>query len=245
MGRFTKQIRGSFFPLYCSVCGEKITGEPISRAMCRTCYEAYCTEVKAGCAVCGRDYAHCFCHPEPFFPDDFVFALPYNKMDGVCRKLILSCKNRKNTPVMEEFVTMAVSAAEKRGILSEELVLTYVPRAPEKEIHTGVDQAKELARGIARKTGLRLRHLIGHRMLTDEQKSRSYGERMVASEDAYYLLPGAGGEMAGRTVLLVDDVVTTGATVNTCTELLREGGAKAVICLAAARSVKSYREFMR
>ena len=128
MGRFTKRIREVFFPLYCSACGEKITGEPVNRAMCRTCYEAYCAEVKAGCAVCGRDYVHCFCHPEPFFPDDFVFALPYNKMDGVCRKLILSCKNRKNTAVMEEFAAMAVSAAEKRGILSEELVLTYVPR---------------------------------------------------------------------------------------------------------------------
>ncbi len=245
MGRLVRQIRDLFFPLQCSVCGDRITDKTVSCAMCHDCYDKYRTEVRAGCAVCGRDYVHCFCHPEPFFPDEFVFALPYNKLDGVCRKLILSCKNRKNTPVMEEFAAMAVSAAEKRGILIEGTLLTYVPRAPEKELHTGVDQAKELAYAIADKTGLPLLRLLGHHMLQNEQKDQSYDKRMPAAEAAYYLLPGSKGEIAGHTILLVDDVVTTGATVNTCTELLRQAGAQKVICLAAARSVKSYREFMR
>ena len=245
MGRLARHLRDILFPPRCSVCGDRITDPAASRAMCHVCYEKYGAEVRAGCAVCGRDYVHCICHPEPFFPDEFVFALPYNKLDGVCRKLILSCKNRKNTPVMEEFAAMTVSAAAKRGILTEDVLLTYIPRAPEKELHTGVDQAKELAKAIAKRTGLSLHTLLGHHLLKNEQKNQPYALRMPAAEEAYYLLPGVKNAIAGRTVLLVDDVVTTGATVNSCTALLKEAGAKTVICLAAARSIKSDREFMR
>ncbi len=233
------------FPPRCSACGERITDRRLSRALCHVCYEKYRAEVAAGCAVCGRAYPHCICHPEPFCPDDFVFALPYNKMDGVCRKLILSCKNRKNRPVMEEFAVMTVSAAEKRGILEASPLLTYIPRAPEKAVHTGVDQAKELGKSIAKRTGLTLHTLLGHHMLKDDQKNQPYAERASAAEAAYYLLPGAKEKLAGQTVLLVDDIVTTGATANACTTLLRQAGAKTVICLAAARSVKSDREFLR
>lgn len=245
MSNLTKRLRDLFFPLTCAACGERITDPDLSSAMCGSCYEKYVAEIQAGCAVCGREYVNCICRSQPFFPDDFVFALPYDKMGGICRKLILSCKNRKNTPVLEEFAVRTVSAAQKRGILTEELLLTYVPRAPEKEIHTGVDQAKELAKVIASKTGLTLHSLLGHRLLKNEQKIQPYAKRAPAAEQAYYLLPDSKRTAEGRVVLLVDDVVTTGATVNVCTSLLREAGAAKVICLAAARSIQSLREFMR
>ncbi len=87
MGRLARHLCDFLFPPRCSVCGDRITDPASGRAMCHVCYEKYGAEVRAGCAVCGRAYPDCICHPEPFFPDDFVFALPYNKMGGVCRKL--------------------------------------------------------------------------------------------------------------------------------------------------------------
>ena len=245
MDRTKRILRDLLFPPRCNVCGEVMTDTSAGRAMCRVCYEKFRTEVRAGCAVCGHSYDECFCRPPIFLPDDFAFALPYNKLDGVCRKLILSCKNRKNQAVMALFADYAVSAAEKRGILREDLVLTYVPRAPEKRVHTGVDQAEELAKAVSARTGLALHRFLGHGIFSEEQKSHRYTDRAPAAEAAYRRLPGVEAMIAGKTILLVDDVVTTGATVNACTTLLREAGAAAVYCLAAAKNIKSDREFSR
>ncbi len=245
MGRARRSLRDLVFPPRCNVCGDILTDPSAGRVMCGFCYEKLRTEVGAGCAVCHRPYPECICRPTPFLADELVFALPYNKMDGVCRKLILSCKNRKNKAVMAFLADRTVSAGEKRGILREDLLLTYVPRAPEKRIHTGVDQAEELARAVSERTGLPLTALLGHRPLIDEQKSHRYADRAPGATASYHLLPGAGDCLAGREVLLIDDVVTTGATANVCATLLKEAGASAVYCLAAAKNIKCRRELTR
>jgi predicted amidophosphoribosyltransferase len=220
-------------------CGELLPRGTESRAFCDACYAKFCVEAERGCSVCGAPFAECRCRPQDFLPDELVYTLPYDRREGVCRKLILSCKNRRNRAAVEEIAKLTVEAARKRGLLSSpDLLLTYVPRSPEKEIHTGVDQAKELAKAIAAQTGLPSVRLLGHRFLGKEQKAKALRERGRGTEGAYYLL--AGGEMvAGRTILLVDDVVTSGATVNACAACLRKAGAERVLCLAAARSVPS------
>ncbi len=240
-----RPLRDFFFPPRCSVCGAVIRDKSVSRAMCGGCYPKYVAEAEAGCAVCGKDYPHCICRPENFSPDDLVYALPYNKLDGVCRKLILSCKNRRNDDVMIELSRAAVSAAEKRGILVSDLLLTFVPRAPEKQAHTGVDQAAELAKAVSGRLGLPLHRLLGHRVLRNEQKGLPYPMRGPIAEETYYRLPGKRPLIEGRTVLLIDDVVTSGATASACAKLLKEAGAETVICLAAAKSIDGYRELMR
>ncbi|MBQ4064509.1 MAG: ComF family protein [Clostridia bacterium] len=240
-----RPLRDLLFPPRCSICGTLIRKKTVSRVMCTACYPVYQAEIDRGCAVCGKPYSHCICRPEGFIPDDLIFALPYNKLDGVCRKLILSCKNRKNTDGINELSRATVSAAEKRGILGKELVLTYVPRAPEKEVHTGVDPAAELAKAIAKRLKRPLHHLLGHRPLRNEQKGLPYPMRGPIAEETYFRLPGVKATVTGKTVLLIDDVVTSGATAGACAKLLKEAGADQVICLAAAKSIDSYREFMR
>ncbi len=240
MGRPSRSLFAFFFPPRCAGCGESLSRQTESRALCDECLARFRDEEDVGCVVCGTTYAECLCRPEGFLPDEFVFALPYDRRDGICRKMILSCKNRKNRAVMEEIASLAVSAAQKRGILRSDLILTYVPRSPEKEMHTGVDQAEELAKEISIRTGLPLYPLLGHRFFGKEQKRQSLEERSDIPDGVYYLLPG-GESVAGRTVLLVDDVVTSGATVNACTLRLKEAGAARVLCLAAARSIPSRR----
>ena len=228
-------LRDLLFPSRCVNCGEILPRASESRALCPSCLKRFRKETESRCALCGKHYSDCRCRPEGFLADDFVSALRYNKIDGICRKLILSCKNRKHKAAMEELASYTVSAAEKRGILRSDVLLTYVPRSPEKEIRTGVDQAEELAKAIAKKTGLRLDRLLGHRFFGGEQKKRQREERGHLADASYYLLGGA-EVAAGRTVVLIDDVVTTGATANACTVCLKEAGAARVICLAAARS---------
>jgi ComF family protein len=244
MGRLVRSLAACFFPPRCAACGEILPRRTESRALCDACLSRFRDEEDVGCTVCGCTYAECQCRPKDFLPDELVFALPYNRREGICRKLILSCKNRKNRAAMDEIADLTVSAAKKRGILEEDALLTYVPRSPEKEMHTGVDQAEELAKAVASRTGLPLYHLLGHRFFGKEQKNLSADERGEAASGAYYLRSG-GEAIAGRTVILVDDVVTSGATANACAACLKEGGAARVICLAAARTIPRRRIVIR
>ena len=247
MNQRRRPVWDLLFPPRCAVCGEFISDRhdrEISRCLCRICYEKYLTEVNAGCAVCRQPYALCLCRPKSFLPDDLVYAVPYDKVGGTCRKLILSCKSRKNADVIDELSRKMVSAAEKRGVLTEGAVLTFVPRAPEKTLKTGLDQAEELARAVSALTGLPLFSFFRRRAVGTEQKELRAADREANADAAFTLTPGA-PVPSGGTVLLIDDVVTTGATVNSCTKLLRSAGAGTVICLTAAKSIKSYREYMR
>ena len=60
--------------------------------------------------------------------------------------------------------------------------------------------------------------------------------RLANVQGAYQLLPGL--DLSGQTVVLVDDVVTTGATLSQCAALLKEAGAARVVALTLARSRK-------
>ncbi len=111
-------------------------------------------------------------------------------------------------------------------------VVTWVPLAPRRRAGRGFDQAEVLARHVASLLGLPARHLLRRRVDTREQARRSGAERRVALRDAFEPIADA-----PASVLLVDDVLTTGATAAACAEALRRAGARRVVVLAAARSL--------
>jgi ComF family protein len=102
----------------------------------------------------------------------------------------------------------------------------------------GFNQSQLIARAIAERTGLRndpallLRHKA-----TPLLRGRNAAQRRAAVRDAFALSKRRRTLLKGRTVLLVDDVYTSGATANACAKLLKRGGAERVIILCWARVV--------
>lgn len=180
-----------------------------------------------------------------FSPTIWFLHSPTTKWMASAVNWFLPAKTEKNANALAELADAAVSAAQKRGILTENALVTFVPRSPEKKIRTGVDQAEELAKAVAKRTGLPFYSLLARQNTGTEQKMLNPSRRKENADNAYSLLPYPLKRIQGATILLLDDVVTTGATVNACTVLLKEAGAARVICLAAAKSIKSYRESMR
>ena len=111
-------------------------------------------------------------------------------------------------------------------------VITWVPLARSRLVERGYDQARALAGAIARELDAPLVRLLRRVAPTAPQARRRGAERRLAMRDAF-----APRRPAPPRILLVDDVLTTGATAAACAESLRGAGAREVHLVAAARSL--------
>jgi len=111
--------------------------------------------------------------------------------------------------------------------------VTFVPIPPERERQRGYNQARLLAQWVGQELDLPVLPLLRREGVL-MQHQLSVGFRRKGTRKAFRLLPGAEEDAAGRRVLLVDDVVTTGGTSRACADQLLAAGAEAVATLAIA-----------
>jgi ComF family protein len=111
--------------------------------------------------------------------------------------------------------------------------VTWVPLASRRRAERGFDQARLLARALARRLDLPAGAFVRRTKATAPQSRRTREERLRAMAGAFARIP---GRTAPERLLLVDDVLTTGATASACAAALIEAGAREVHLLTACRS---------
>ena len=114
-------------------------------------------------------------------------------------------------------------------------LVTWVPVHPSRRRERGFDQAEELARATASRLGLAVAPCLERRQRTTAQHALGRTARASNTVGAFIVSGVAAGRLEGRWVLVVDDIVTTGATLSGCAGVLLEGGAAAVSAIAVAR----------
>ncbi len=130
---------------------------------------------------------------------------------------------------------MARGCEEFLGQLRAELIVP-VPLHPKRLRWRGFNQSLLLARQVSRAYGtpvdpfvvVRRRETPPQTQLTEEERRRNMRGAFAVN---------SGTPIKNKTILLVDDVYTSGATVNECSRVLRRAGAKAVYVLTLARAV--------
>lgn len=113
-------------------------------------------------------------------------------------------------------------------------LVTWAPLSRLRRWRRGYDQAELLAKEVAARLSLPLASTL--RKANRKPLSRLEGTRSIRSArilGAYSLTKGA--EVAGKRLLLVDDIVTSGATLNECARVLKTAGAAEIICITLAR----------
>jgi ComF family protein len=113
-------------------------------------------------------------------------------------------------------------------------LVTVVPMSRQRRLRRGYNQASLIARAFCRAAGLPFSSSVLRRIRqTESQVGKHPRERMLNVKDAF----AAETEfVAGKTVLVIDDVFTTGATMRSCANALKQAGAGHVIGLTAARA---------
>ncbi len=127
---------------------------------------------------------------------------------------------------------------QKRDISSSIDIVTSVPMHISKKIVRGRDQAELIARFTADKLGKPTDlHLLSRKMDHTEQHKLERDERRIHAEDVYSAAK-KHRDIKGKTILICDDVITTGSTIRACAVQLRSMGAEKVYaCSAAVSSV--------
>ena len=152
--------------------------------------------------------------------------------------MILRFKHGDRTDITRTFGRLMAHAG--RELLNDCDVIVPVPLHRFRLLQRGYNQSAMLAGALARTAGIpMLPDLIQRTVSTPSQQGLSGDQRLRnINSRAFRLHPWHRGKAAGKKILLIDDVLTTGATVVACTRVLRAGRAHSVDVLALARVVR-------
>lgn len=206
-------------PPFCPCCGEPVAVVDTDIA----------TFISSGE---GMVCADCLQNPPAF--DAARGALIYNEAS---RKLVLAFKNGDQQHLRRIFAPLILRAAPE--LLTPGALLVPVPLHWLRLLARRFNQSGLLAASLSQLTGLayapdilvRTRH-------TTPQGQKKKAERGSNVRAAFKVNPKWQARIAGQVVVLVDDVMTTGATLNECALVLKAAGAAQVRCVAVARAVK-------
>lgn len=208
---------------------------------CLQCWQGLHFLGEPCCARCGLPFAYgqgaaaecggCMAHRPRF--DRLRAAVAYGE---IARKVALKLKYGRRPGVAR---TLAFFMQRHVGDCAD-AILTPVPLHRWRIWKRGYNQAALIARALSARTGARADlDLIRRVKATPPLRGMGRRERALTVQGAFRLAPGARERIEGRTVLLVDDVYTSGATANACASLLKRSGAAEVNILCWARVVRS------
>ena len=226
----------------CPVCLEPIRLGDEESALCPVCRAKFESEKREICVDCGLPAPLCRC-PGEFMPRDdngrlvkLAFYRAGNR--SAIDRLVLRMKHCLDGRVFDfaarQLAPGILSELAERGTEPSRAIVTYAPRSARSERRDGFDQGLELSLAISRVTGIRHETILYRSKHSRMQKSLDPISRHRNAAEAFRTAKGT--DLAGFDVILVDDVVTTGSTMNSCISLLKRARAGAVICVALAKT---------
>jgi len=236
-----KALTDFFFPPLCHICRTFIPDAgPVH--ICRSCRDQMRPVSYPLCQVCGIPFAGIGAdHPCGGClkkPPSFDAARAGFVYDGHCRELIHAFKYQNKTLLRRPLALLAGECLTEFVASQHPDLVVPVP-LHRKRLHSrGFNQAVLLGELLAHEWRLPLeRRALQRIRWTEPQLSLSADERRENVTGAFAVANSVA--VAGKRVLLVDDVLTTGSTVEECSRMLKRAGALNVVVATVARTVLS------
>ena len=260
-----KQIISFLRNLYCvprcGSCDERLSPIPDKSGMtygkiclCNTCQAKWEMAKAQMCHKCGYISEKCTCTPK--FLTKFQSRVPslcfYHPNSGDTQSKIIITMKRRNQRELFEFMAIELYPKLKRLLEESDLpknniVFTWVPRSRAAEAESGFDQGRVLANATAAAFGAKA-YPIFLRTGGKEQKKLSRAERKKNAEVSIKInssmkkIPRSkhcatlSEFLKDKTVIIIDDVLTSGSTLRRAIELLEENGHKNTVVACIAKS---------
>ncbi len=223
-----------FFPRHCAGCRTVLE----EGWFCQTCREGICEVGEPRCEVCSHPFEGTMerfvcanCQGRGFH---FECAVAVYRSRGVLRELIHRLKYGGETWLQEPLGELLVRGMDDKRLKGRDLDgIVAVPLHPVRQRERQFNQSELLGQALARRQKLPLLSPLKRTRNTVTQTHFDRRKRMQNLRDAFKLSQNA--TVQGRNLLLVDDVFTTGSTLDECSRVLLDAGARTVCALTLAR----------
>jgi len=229
--RLLESLAAALFPPRCALCIREL---PTLEIVCFDCASSLPSFEGPCCQRCGElvddpSIDLCIRCGTQLLAVDRVFSLgPYK---GDWGRLVRAFKFEREMAIGRWLGARMAATLLAQNTDHEFDAITFVPMTRRDRRVRGFNQAEQLARIIAKELNLPLKRLLAKTCETPLQSGLSATERRTNLRDAFRLLP-----CRQEHVLLVDDIYTTGSTVEECARMLKQGGAQSVVAMTVARA---------
>lgn len=265
-GRISRILAGAgdalvsvFFPAECRLCEQLLTRAK-RLPVCDKCLAGFKPTAGPICEICGEPLPAGFggsgtppsqghqkgagdrhgtlvtvCRPCQLRKYAFERARSYASYEGGLARAIVMLKFERIYPLAEWFTERLTEVAVREELEAD--VVVPVPLHRQREKERGYNQADLIAKPLAKRLKLSyLPVLLVRKRPRPDKHILTLRERWESVRGAFATRPGS--QVDNLRVLLVDDVLTTGATLDACAKVLREAGAKSVVGLTIARAAR-------
>ncbi|MCI4625631.1 MAG: ComF family protein [Candidatus Magnetoovum sp. WYHC-5] len=202
----------------CKDCWHSI--RPIDFNVCRSCAAPLKAAGATICVECIRN--------EPWFSNTFAYGV----YDGALKEAIIAFKYAPYSRILVRQLGTFFNALN----LPQANYIIPVPLSKKRLIHRGFNQSLLLAREVSVKFSVPVYYdLLLKTRDTGQQAKRKRNERKKALKNAFVVNVNKG--IDDKHIIVVDDVMTTGATLNECAKALKKAGASKVTCVVLARAI--------
>ncbi len=235
------------FTRRCPACSELLDFDVWDEAFCRECREKWEIEKAKGCNICGKAICECECMTKTLSASGALChrkIVKYSISSPTVHNTLIFIKKNNNPRVSGFLASQLALIIEADPNISElvrgDAIVTYVPRSRSAIVKYGHDQSEIIAKLFADRLGISCITLLRRKKRRAvAQKKLGAKERAKNVKNMFEVIPGNGSFIEGKTVLLFDDIVTTGSSMGACVSHLVRAGARFVVCLSVATTENS------
>lgn len=222
--------------IYC-ICCESVIDRTRTYALCDRCVQKFHWMGKKICQKCGKileeGYLHDWCIDCRTMEHQFVKGFTCTRYGLYERVLMMDYKYHDKAWIGRKVGDMLADRMQRESFRPD--LVVPVPIHKSREAKRGFNQAELMARQYAMLAKLPLnRQILIRTKDTLPMRNLGVSQRIANVQDAFSIRKGGEALLAGKTILLIDDIYTTGSTADSCTQTLLRGGAKEVWLLTFA-----------
>ncbi|WP_324359033.1 ComF family protein [Acetivibrio sp.] len=213
------RIINLIFPPKCIFCGT-ILNTDTKIEICKECYEQISFKEEASINPQGKYNYY----------DSVICVCDYS---GIVKEAIRRYKFYNKPSYYRTFARLLAQKIKELTQWQKFDMIVSVPLHPNRERNRGYNQSYLIARQLSRELGIKNESRLLVRVKnTNSQSLLKRDDRLINIKDAFKITNAS--KIEGKTMFLVDDILTTGSTLNECSRVLKEAGAKKIVAAVIA-----------